>query len=143
MLLNHAFLESHFAAPHQSVSITDGLQDMPFCFSPAGHLIHCHTPSSTMSPHGTPSAAASTNVLQKQETTYNSLNYHPETLILSGISTIVIIIVILLCWCGAKRMCKMARQSPQAQLASHVFHQQEHLYAQPNGGVPRVPQRNV
>ena len=76
-----------------------------------------------------------------QETSVSSLDYHPTTLLLSGFGTLAMIVVMLICYCGAKRFLSLMRQTPQAQLGAAFYNAAaENVYAQPG---QRMPNRNM
>ena len=57
------------------------------------------------------------------ESNYSSLDFHPQTLFLSGISCLLIVAVITLCFCCVKKATKFAKSFiiPRAPRAPHHY----------------------
>ena len=81
----------------------------PFCMSKTGALIGCDAPDEA---EPMPISAASSHDQTQGvqvNTAYTSLDFHPTTLFLSGVGTLLILGLILTCYCGAKRFLKVTR----------------------------------
>ena len=83
-----------------------------FCLTPDGALTGCpanHTRETTISPTAVPlldqavaeSRTAGGTVVN---TAYTNFDFHPTTLFMSGISTLLILALVALCYFGSKKM---------------------------------------
>ena len=104
-----------------------------FCLDNKGQLYPCsqtdnQSTTTTPAPSFTDAiAAANTDIVQRQSNSYSTLDYHPQTLMLSGMATLMILIVLAVCFCGYKKLCNMVRAP------AHML---------PPAAGPRLPQPN-
>ena len=118
---------------------------MPFCIND-GQLVFCDTPSTEGPIITTPltmvfpvASASKTNIEQQQTNSYSSLDYHPQTLMLSGVATLLIIVGLLVCYCGYKKVSGMSRApGPMPPMPRNNF-PMDHIYAAPRPAGRNMP----